>query len=40
MFETRFHSVIFAITPFIPAIAISYSAHKIIEIMQDMVFEE
>lgn len=37
---TRFHSVIFAMTSFIPAIAISYSGHKTTGIMQDMGLEE
>lgn len=33
---TRFHSVIFAMTSFTPAIAISYSGHKTVGIMADM----
>jgi colanic acid/amylovoran biosynthesis protein len=37
---TRFHSVIFAMTSFTPAIAISYSGHKTTGIMQDMGLEE
>jgi colanic acid/amylovoran biosynthesis protein len=37
---TRFHSVIFAMASFTPAIAISYSGHKTTGIMQDMDLEE
>lgn len=33
---TRFHSVVFAMTSLIPAIAISYSGHKTLGIMSDM----
>ncbi|MHA6533615.1 polysaccharide pyruvyl transferase family protein [Paenibacillus sp. BAC0078] len=33
---TRFHSVIFAMTSLIPAIAVSYSGHKTFGIMSDM----
>ncbi len=37
---TRFHSVIFAMTSLIPAIAISYSGHKAMGIMSDMGLSE
>lgn len=37
---TRFHSVIFAMTSLVPAIAISYSGHKTTGIMSDMGLEE
>ncbi|APM40300.1 polysaccharide pyruvyl transferase family protein [Clostridium kluyveri] len=37
---TRFHSVIFAMTSLIPAIAISYSGHKTLGIMSDIGLSE
>jgi colanic acid/amylovoran biosynthesis protein len=37
---TRFHSVIFAMTSLVPAIAISYSGHKTSGIMSDMDLSE
>jgi len=37
---TRFHSVIFAMTSLVPAIAISYSGHKTLGIMSDIGLSE
>jgi Uncharacterized conserved protein len=37
---TRFHSVIFAMTSLVPAIAISYTGHKTIGIMKDMGLDD